>query len=100
MQSSMLIPYQWHVPKVTPTWDDVSFRSSKDRIVSPFVVANQDVFVLFLLVGEMVCNDEVNGTVPIWPLCKHHGKGVDRSLPWSKVFSAGDALDLLDDMLL
>ena len=59
-----------------------------DRIISPFVVANQNVLLLLLMVCVGVGQDHVNGFSPIGPLREHHCTSVDRGLPWSKVFSS------------
>ena len=75
-------------PTVTLASDFLSLRIDKNRFVSPFVVADQNVLLFLLLVREFVGQDHVDDFTPIGPLRKHHCESVDRCLPWSKVFSA------------
>ena len=75
-------------PTVVLAADFMSLGIDKDRIFSPFVVANQNGLLLLLMVCEFVGQDHVDGFPPIGPLREHHCKSVDRCLPWSKVFSS------------
>ena len=90
-------------PTVILAADFMSLGIDKNRFISPFVVADQNVLLFLLMVREFVGQDHVDNFAPIGPLRKHHCESVDRCLPWSKVFPSNGRrhlLNLLENVIL
>ena len=59
-------------PPIVAAAKCLSISGSQNGFIRPFVVANQDMFVMWLFGLVVVCHNETDGICPSWPLCKQH----------------------------